>query len=196
MQRIAFINSFSLFFGCDPFSRSNNFPEGSYQKAFGELEDALFRRYVVPKIYWKLQRRLSIGIEGRLKRIIQLFEQFFNQSILLKREEHSTRSEIRKDDDNANSDVLTSYLEDEEKEAKISGSLRPQSDKFLRDTALNFVAAGIASVSACLAWFFRLVATHPSEGWKTCGVKTVWNSSRRDGSRNKEALSMYHLTSS
>ncbi|KAL9303356.1 hypothetical protein ACSQ67_020619 [Phaseolus vulgaris] len=35
-------------------------------------------------------------------------------------------------------------------------------DKFLRDTAINLLAAGRDSISACLTWFFWLVATHPS----------------------------------
>ncbi|KAF2308458.1 hypothetical protein GH714_009780 [Hevea brasiliensis] len=36
-----------------------------------------------------------------------------------------------------------------------------KSNKFLRDTAFNLLAAGRDSVAAGLAWFFWLVATHP-----------------------------------
>ncbi|GMN62157.1 hypothetical protein TIFTF001_031242 [Ficus carica] len=80
----------------------------------------------------EIQRQIGIGIEGKLKRTIQPFKGLFHQSISLKREECSTRSESGEDDGKHNSAVLTNYLEDEE------------------------------NVSACLTWFFWLDATHPS----------------------------------
>lgn len=49
--------------------------------------------------------------------------------------------------------MMTVYMEEKE---------NPYSDKFLKDVALNFVAASRDTLNSGLTWFFRLVATHPS----------------------------------
>uniref|UniRef100_A0A2C9U6U4 Cytochrome P450 n=1 Tax=Manihot esculenta TaxID=3983 RepID=A0A2C9U6U4_MANES len=45
--------------------------------------------------------------------------------------------------------------------------IRTKSNKFLRDTAFNLMAAGRDAIAAELDWFFWLVGTHPSVEKKT-----------------------------
>lgn len=55
-------------------------------------------------------------------------------------------------------------MEEEEEEVKEDEQICAlrKTDKFLRDTAFSFLAAGNDTVSSGLVWFFWLVATHPS----------------------------------
>ncbi|XP_021299329.1 LOW QUALITY PROTEIN: alkane hydroxylase MAH1-like [Herrania umbratica] len=56
-------------------------------------------------------------------------------------------------------DLLTVFMVEEEgSEMSAFG----KSDKFLRDKAYSFIAAGKDTISIGLTWFFWLIATHPS----------------------------------
>ena len=60
-----------------------------------------------------------------------------------------------------NFDFLTAYMENDDGDHdKLTAGLEI-SGKFLRDTAINLLAAGKDTVSAALSWFFWLIAKHP-----------------------------------
>ncbi|KAI9196920.1 hypothetical protein LWI28_028096 [Acer negundo] len=90
---------------------------------------------------------------------------FSSGCISLKREKLSSRRS-KTEEEEEEFDILTACMldEDKEKEAKEDdqqmNAVR-KSDKFLRDTTFNLLAAGRDTVSAGLTWFFWLIATHP-----------------------------------
>ncbi|XP_062105667.1 alkane hydroxylase MAH1-like [Humulus lupulus] len=152
LQRmITFDNAILFIFGLDLASYSFKSPKLEYQKAFNEMEEALFQRHILPKSYWKLQRWLQVGTERKLRIAREKFDEFIFQCISLKREQmRHTNSETNNEE--ANFGMLTVYMEEKEK---------PYSDKFLRDVAFSFLAAARDTLTAGLCWFFWLVATHP-----------------------------------
>ncbi|GMY28104.1 alkane hydroxylase MAH1-like [Fagus crenata] len=156
-KRFTFDNSCFMVLGFDPISLSVEFPNRTYEKAFDELEEALLYRHIVPKWFWKLQRWLQIGQEKKLRKAWDTFDRFLNQCISTKREE------LRRDRTNleeANFDLLTAYMMQDENVINMGDCSK--SNKILRDTAFNLMAAGSDTMGAALAWFFWLVATNPS----------------------------------
>ncbi|KAJ7976595.1 Cytochrome P450 family protein [Quillaja saponaria] len=149
-QRFTFDNICSLVFGFDPECLSIQFPEVEYEKAFNEMEEILFIRHIVPRSFWKLKKGLQIGQEKKLTESLQIVEQFIYERIASKRKEVNSRSCSA----TSEIDLLTAYIEEEEKGQK--------GDKYLRDSTVNLLVAGRDTLSAGLTWFFWLVATHPS----------------------------------
>ncbi|KAJ7970771.1 Cytochrome P450 family protein [Quillaja saponaria] len=88
----------------------------------------------------------SIGQEKKLIQAQKIVDQFLYECIASKRK---ARNRCCEDDH-----LITAYIEEEEKKKK--------GHKFVRDSAFSLLAAGRATLSADLIWFFWLVATHPS----------------------------------
>ncbi|OVA17031.1 Cytochrome P450 [Macleaya cordata] len=90
-----------------------------------------------------------------MSRAWETLDHYIAQSISSKQEQLSKRSKTKEEDEEKDGiDLLTSYMEED----SIIGS---KSDKFLRDTVLNFMVAGKDTVSAALTWFFWLVSMNP-----------------------------------
>lgn len=142
-QRLTFDNICSLVFGYDPNCLSIELPEVACEKAFSQAEDTLFYRHVKPSFLWKLQEWLQIGNEKKFKETQKILNHWVYAEIKSKRR-NSTNIESQFD--------LLSVLIREEGQ---------NDDQFLRDTAINLLAAGRDTISAGLTWFFWLVATHP-----------------------------------
>lgn len=103
---------------------------------------------------WKFQKWLQIGAERKLSKAVEIFDEFIYQCLSLKREKLSRESGLSENEqEETNLDIMTMYLKEKE---------NPCSDKFLKDIALSFVAAGRDTLNAGLTWFFWLIATHPS----------------------------------
>ena len=100
-----------------------------------------------------------MGGERKLRKAWKVFDDFLYQCITLKRQQFINRCKNIQEDEIADFDMLTAYMEEEEKQDQ-DGLFR-NSDKFLRDTAFNFIGAGRDTVGACLTWFFWLVGTNP-----------------------------------
>ncbi|KAL5572832.1 hypothetical protein UlMin_022429 [Ulmus minor] len=149
-RMITFDNAFSLIMGLDPTSRSFKHSNITYQKAFEDIEEATLHRHVIPESIWKLQRWLQIGCERKLKKALQLIDEFLYECIAIKRDKLSQIKNQK--EEAANFDMLSTYLEEEEKQ---------YSDKFLRDVAITFLVAARDTINAGLTWFFWLIATHP-----------------------------------
>ncbi|KAF8411567.1 hypothetical protein HHK36_004122 [Tetracentron sinense] len=152
-QRFTFDTTCMLVTGYDPGCLSIEFPDVPFAKALDDAEEALFFRHIVPESCWKLQRWLGIGEEKKLNRAWRTLDHFIANYIAKKREELSkTTTSMKEERDGA--DLLTSYME----EGEMGGS---KSDKFLRDTILNFIVAGRDTTSTALTWFFWLISKHP-----------------------------------
>ncbi|XP_027355484.1 alkane hydroxylase MAH1-like [Abrus precatorius] len=180
-QRFTFDNICSMVLGFDPSCLPNKFIEFSevaYEKAFNKMEDAIFYRHVVPRCLWKLQKWLQIGQEKNFNKSQKIVDQFLYERITSKREERRNHAKV----DGSSFDMLKVLMETSGKEQT--------NDKFLRDTAINLLAAGRDTISAGLTWFFWLVSTHPlveakilqeirenfiteKENWLASGVKEL-----------------------
>lgn len=156
-KRFTFDNSCLMVLGFDPISLSVEFPKRTYEKAFDEIEEAILYHHIVPNWCWKLQRWLQIGLEKKLRKDWDAFDHFLNQCIASKREELSSRDKTHLEE--AKFDLLTAYMMQEE---IVNMGVCSKSNKFFRDTAFNLIAAGSDTMGASLAWFFWLIATHPS----------------------------------
>uniref|UniRef100_A0A7N2KT21 Cytochrome P450 n=1 Tax=Quercus lobata TaxID=97700 RepID=A0A7N2KT21_QUELO len=156
-KRFTFDNSCLMVLGFDPISLSVEFPKRTYEKAFDEIEEAILYRHIVPKWCWKLQRWLQIGQEKKLRKAWDAFDRFLNQRIASKREQLLSREKTHLEE--AKFDLLTAYMMQEE---IVNMGVCSKSNKILRDTAFNLIAAGSDTMGAGLARFFWLIATHPS----------------------------------
>ncbi|XP_062105662.1 alkane hydroxylase MAH1-like [Humulus lupulus] len=186
-KMITFDNAISFIFGLDLSSYSFKSSKSEYQKAFNEIQEAVFLRHVVPKSYWKLLRWLDIGTERKLRIARETFDEFIYQCISLKRDQmshnQSQNNSNAHHDGEANLGLLTIYMEEKEK---------PYSDKFLRDVAYSFLAAARDTLTAGLCWFFWLVATHPDIETKILEEmkeKLVGNYDNLDHNKREELMS-------
>ena len=103
----------------------------------------MFYQHIVPESYWKLQRWLQIGSEKKLSIAWKILDQFIYKCISSRQEEVSQSRAPKIEEEKFN--LLTAIGEQVE---EIGGIIK--SDKFLRDTAFNLMAAGRDSVSAGL----------------------------------------------
>ncbi|KAJ7974646.1 putative Cytochrome P450 [Quillaja saponaria] len=157
-QRFTFDNICLMVLGFDPVSLSDRFPQVSVQKAFDEMEEALLYRHVVPESCWKLQRWLQIGQEKKLTEAMKTLDRFLYQCISSKRE---NLKQSRTQGADTGFDLLAECLEEAEDQKGGENGTIDQSNKYLRDVALNLMLAGRDTIGACLTWFFWLVGTHP-----------------------------------
>ena len=154
-QRFTFDSVCLMVLGYDPNCLSIELPKVAHSNAFDEVEESLLYRHLVPERWWKLQRRLQIGSEKKLLHAWKVFDEFVYECISTKREEQNL---VKKEQLKFN---LFTAIVMEEQEGEMSSNIT-QSNKFLRDTTINLLAAGRDTISSGLTWFFWLVATHPS----------------------------------
>ncbi|XVF14035.1 hypothetical protein REPUB_Repub09cG0021700 [Reevesia pubescens] len=154
-QRFDYDNMSLFALGFDPDSLNVNFPAIPSKEAFADIEEALLFRYLVPKSVWRFQNWLNIGEEKKLNEGKKVLDDFVFNCISSRREKfRKNQGQLEEEE----YDLLTSFLVEDQGE---SGAFE-QSDKVIRDTAVNLMLAGIDSVSGGLSWFFWIVATNPS----------------------------------
>ena len=119
----------------DPNFLSIEFPKVVHSKAFDEVEESLLYRHFVPDRWWKLQRKLQIGSEKKLSHAWKVLDEFVYKCISTKREELLT---LKKEELKFN---LFTAIVMEEQEGEMSSNIT-KSNKFLKDTATNLLAAG------------------------------------------------------
>ncbi|XVE67862.1 hypothetical protein DITRI_Ditri09bG0021900 [Diplodiscus trichospermus] len=154
-QRFDYDNMSLFALGFDPNSLTVEFPAIPSKEAFADIEEALLYRHFFPKCVWKLQNWLQIGEEKKLIQGWKILDDFVYNCIKSRREKFKNKGAQFEEEE---FDLLTSFLVEDQGE---SGAFE-QSDKFVRDTAVNLMLAGIDSVSGGLSWFFWVVATNPS----------------------------------
>ncbi|KAF4385884.1 hypothetical protein F8388_010440 [Cannabis sativa] len=151
-QMVTYDNAILLIFGLDLSSYKFKYSKAEYLEAFNEMEEVAIHRHILPKLYWKLQKLLQIGTEKRLRIARRKFDEFLFQCISLKREQMSLTND---DDDevgnNNNLGLLAIYMKE-----------KSFSNEFLKDVAINLLAAAKDTLTTGLSWFFWILATHPN----------------------------------
>ncbi|KAH0885506.1 hypothetical protein HID58_061602 [Brassica napus] len=130
-------------------SNFSNYIKGSdFNEIFDVFGDAIFN---TDSELWKNQRMTCFSL--------------FSIAIQRKGQSWTCRiEEIRSqgfDHDHSNGeseDLLTSHIKLDTSKYEL---LKPNDDKFLRDTILTFIAAGRDTISTALTWFFGLLLKHP-----------------------------------
>lgn len=140
---------FKVGFGVELNALSGSDEFGSrFSKAFDDSNYIVFRRYV--DVFWEVKRYFSIGLEAKLKKNIQVIDDFVFQLITHKRE-------LMKSDtgDKGKEDILSRFI--------IASEKNPEeiTDKYLRDIILNFLIAGKDSTANTLSWFFYMMCKNP-----------------------------------
>ncbi|XP_057440255.1 alkane hydroxylase MAH1-like [Lotus japonicus] len=153
-ERFTFDTTSTTLFGFDPHclpSRFQELSEIACEKSLPILEDAIFYRHITPTFIWKLQKWLQIGLERNFNVAQKNLDQFLHQCIAYsKREDQQSEGVVEETDFH----LLKSLIKEGSGNGKVS-------DKFLRDTAINLLAAGNGTLAAGLSWLFWLVSTHP-----------------------------------
>ncbi|CAN6830846.1 unnamed protein product [Brassica oleracea var. botrytis] len=114
--------------------------------------------HVMPKFLWKLQNRMELGQEKTLIEAGATFDRICAKYISAKREEIRSQGFDHDHSNGESEDLLTSHIKLDTSKYEL---LKPNDDKFLRDTILTFIAAGRDTISTALTWFFGLLLKHP-----------------------------------
>nr|GLL40652.1 cytochrome P450 704C1-like [Ipomoea trifida] len=139
---------FRVVFGVELDSMCGSSEEGvKFSSAFDDASAMTLWRYV--DIFWKLKKALNIGSEAKLKKSIQIVDDFVFKLIQSKIEQMQNA----RDDSSLSwkkEDILSRFLQLSETEPK-----------YLRDIILNFVIAGKDTTAVTLAWFIYMLCKHP-----------------------------------
>ncbi|XP_050237114.1 cytochrome P450 86A1 [Mercurialis annua] len=164
MLRLTFDNICGLTFGKDPQTLSKEFPENPFSIAFDTATEATLQRLLYPGFLWRIEKFFCIGLERRLKKSIQVVENYIDEAITARKE-------------NPSDDLLSRFM----KKRDVDGNLFPIS--VLQRIALNFVLAGRDTSSVAMSWFFWLVMNNPEvEGKIITEITTVLKDTRGDNS--------------
>ncbi|CAK8575255.1 unnamed protein product [Lathyrus sativus] len=144
-QRLTFDNICCIVLGFDPICLSIDLPEIACERAFSQAEDTLFYRHAKPRFLWKLQKWLRVGDEKKFIENQNIVDEMLYSKIKSKRDIQNQQK----------SNLLYTLMNE------VRDGQNLIDDKFLRDTAINLLAAGRDTISSGLTWFFWLVATHP-----------------------------------
>ncbi|XP_073271252.1 cytochrome P450 86A1-like [Primulina huaijiensis] len=142
LLRLTFDNICGLTFGKDPETLSIEMPENPFAIAFDSATEATLQRLLYPGFLWRLKKLLDVGSEKRLRRSLNIVENYMTEAL-----------DARKQ--NPSDDLLSRFM----KKRDIDGSLF--SNSILKRIALNFVLAGRDTSSVALSWFFWLVMNTP-----------------------------------
>ncbi|XP_052186567.1 cytochrome P450 86A1-like [Diospyros lotus] len=142
LLRLTFDNICGLTFGKDPETLSPELPDNPFSIAFDSATEATLQRLLYPGFLWRLKKVLGFGAELRLKKSLDVVENYMSEAL-------SDRKETPSDD------LLSRFM----KKRDVDGNLFPSS--VLKRIALNFVLAGRDTSSVALSWFFWLVMNNP-----------------------------------
>ncbi|XAR58925.1 Unspecific monooxygenase [Bertholletia excelsa] len=138
LLRLTFDNICGLTFGKDPETLSLDLPENPFAIAFDSATEATLQRLLYPGFMWKLKKIFGFGAELRLKKSLDVVENYMTEAL-------AAREETPSDD------LLSRFM----KKRDAEGNLFP--NDMLKRIALNFVLAGRDTSSVALSWFFWLV---------------------------------------
>ncbi|KAL0798658.1 hypothetical protein Bca101_053833 [Brassica carinata] len=147
--------------GSDPQSLSIEMPDVEFVKSFVDAGDSVAYRHVIPRFLWKLQNRMGLGQEKKRIEAGATFDRICAKFIFAKRQEIRSQG-IDHDHGHSNGeceDFLTYFIKLDTGKYKL---LKPNDDKFLRDTIVSFIVAGRDTTSTALTWFFGLLSENPN----------------------------------
>ncbi|RWR93083.1 alkane hydroxylase MAH1-like protein [Cinnamomum micranthum f. kanehirae] len=168
LQRFTFDATCILVCGVDPGCLSTGLPTVPFARAVDDANEVVLLRHTVPKFWWKLLRRLNMGMEKKLADAWEIIDKFIEKQILVRREELQGRTpppndvEKKGDDEEAAAatDLLTLYMQYENKEEMIH---LKSPNTFLRDTTLNLLIAGREGHHECSPHLVLLPRVFTSE---------------------------------
>ncbi|KAL4133398.1 hypothetical protein PRIC2_003716 [Phytophthora ramorum] len=135
--------------------------EHPFQKAFDRAQRALLLRFTRPGWFWKTQRWLGVGVEGQLRRDIQVIDKTvldIVEKALAQRAQRVTHGDGGYDNgDNKVKKVgnIVSLFMD-----NLANS-QQFDPKYLRDIVVNFLVAGRDTTAQALSWFFVDLSKNP-----------------------------------
>lgn len=142
LLRLTFDNICGLTFGKDPETLSPGLPDNPFAKAFDSATEATLQRLLYPQFLWRLKKLFGIGGELKLKKCLEIVENYMTDTITARNEHPSD-------------DLLSRFM----KKKDMHGKLFPS--HVLKRMALNFVLAGRDTSSVAMSWFFWLVMNNP-----------------------------------
>ncbi|KAF5727338.1 Cytochrome P450 86A1 family protein [Tripterygium wilfordii] len=142
LLRLTFDNICGLTFGKDPETLSPDLSDNPFSLAFDTATEATLQRLLYPGFLWRLEKFFAFGAEKRLRKSLQVVENYMDDAI-------ATRKLSPSDD------LLSRFM----KRTDINGNHFATS--VLQRIALNFVLAGRDTSSVALSWFFWLVMNNP-----------------------------------
>lgn len=160
LLRLTFDNICGLTFGKDPETLSPDLPENQFATAFDSATESTLQRLLYPGFFWRLQKMLGCGTEGRLRKSLQIVDNYMTDAITARRKAPSD-------------DLLSRFLKKRDADGHFYTS------SVLRRIALNFVLAGRDTSSVALSWFFYLLMQNPRvEGKILEEISTVLKETR------------------
>ncbi|ETL39074.1 hypothetical protein L916_09500 [Phytophthora nicotianae] len=129
--------------------------EHPFQKAFDRAQRALRFRFTRPGWFWKTQRWLGLGVEGRLRRDIEVIDKTVLEIVekaLAQRANHG--GEVKN-----GGDIVSLFLD---RVSNTPGAKdREFNPNYLRNIVVNFLIAGRDTTAQALSWFFFNISKNP-----------------------------------
>jgi cytochrome P450 len=127
--------------------------EHPFQKAFDSAQRVLVLRFSRPRWFWKAQRWLGAGVEGQLKRDIEVIDttvlDLVNQALATRSSRGGVKNDYKRE-----KDIVSLFLDSCRNEAAFD-------PKQLRDIIVNFLIAGRDTTAQALSWFFLELSQNP-----------------------------------
>ncbi|MQL86275.1 hypothetical protein Taro_018811 [Colocasia esculenta] len=174
--RFSFDVMCSAILGVDFGSLSADLPHVPFMEAFGEVEDIIITRFVMPRSLWRLLAWLQIGPPQRLAEYTKFVDEFLYQTIAARKEQlqredseaPKPHGESAPGDASQRCNLLTMYLRSNREVADETGKLSPAgySAEYIRDATLELLASGWRSTGVGMARVLWLLCMHPTEAAK------------------------------
>ncbi|KAG7391300.1 Histone deacetylase 8 [Phytophthora pseudosyringae] len=127
-----------------------------FQAAFDRAQRLTAQRFVRPRWFWKLQKRMGLGAEDQL----QLDVKEIDAAVLsIVQQVLANRTLSAADGQSKNRSMLSLFLDT----IATSPATEQQLDDpvYLRDVVVNFLVAGRDTTAQALSWFFYSVSQNP-----------------------------------
>uniref|UniRef100_K3WMN2 Cytochrome P450 n=1 Tax=Globisporangium ultimum (strain ATCC 200006 / CBS 805.95 / DAOM BR144) TaxID=431595 RepID=K3WMN2_GLOUD len=131
--------------------------EHPFQTAFDSAQREVILRFFRPGWFWKTQRWLGIGAEGRLKQNLKVIDDTVLDIVTKSLERRRTNDEPAKGD--IEKDIVSLFLDNAIRDPGFEAN--EFDPKYLRDIVVNFLIAGRDTTAQALSWFFYNLSSHP-----------------------------------
>ncbi|GAB9464820.1 Cytochrome p450 86a2 [Globisporangium polare] len=130
--------------------------EHPFQAAFDSAQRILILRFMRPRLLWKTQRALGLGLEKELKQHIRTIDDTVLGIIEQALAKRATQSENGL---TGKKDIVSLFLDNVSADSSATGSFDPV---YLRDIVVNFLIAGRDTTAQALSWFFFMLSENPN----------------------------------